>query len=55
MKILLLLYLVLALYSETIRRAPALLWTRCWHAVLLRRYLRLPWRLAWHKACRRFT
>lgn len=52
MKGILLLYLILALFSSSFRRAPALLWERFWLAFGLWRVLHRPWRVAWRKALR---
>ena len=52
MKGILLLYLVLALFSERLRRAPAVFVHRLGHAFRLWRVLHQPWRVAWHRACR---
>lgn len=55
MKGILLLYLLLALFSTSFRRAPAVLWSRFWLAFGLWRVLRRPWRVAWTMARRRVT
>ncbi|MBN8516617.1 MAG: hypothetical protein J5X22_20930 [Candidatus Accumulibacter sp.] len=52
MKELLLLYLVLALFSERLRRAPAVFVHRLGHAFRRWCVLRQPWRIAWQRACR---
>lgn len=53
MKLIVLAYLLLALCSGGVRRAPAVLWARSWHAVRLCCLLGRRWRVAWHLACRR--
>lgn len=55
MKLILLLYLIVALFSPAFRRAPAVLWARFWLAFGLWRVLRRPWRVAWTNARRRVT
>jgi hypothetical protein len=49
----LLAYLLLALFSPALRRAPAVLCARLAHALCLWRILHRPWRVAWHQARRR--
>lgn len=53
MKLLLLLYLILALAIEPVRRAPAVLFDRFAHALALWAVLGKRWRVAWHQASRR--
>lgn len=52
MKLILLAYLLLALFCVLIRRAPAVWISRLGRAVRLWRVLHQPWRVAWRRAVR---
>jgi hypothetical protein len=52
MQLLLLAWLLLALFSERLRRAPAVWLCRFGRALSLWRVLHKPWRVAWRRACR---
>ena len=52
MNLILLAWLVLALFSLPIRRAPAVWLCRLGRALSLWRVLHKPWRVAWQSACR---
>lgn len=55
MKLILLAYLILALFSINLRSAPVLWFCRCSRALRLWRVLHHPWRVAWQRACREIT
>ncbi len=53
MKLILLAYLLMALYWRPLRNRTGVQMARLGHALALWRQLQRPWRVAWAMACRR--